>query len=71
LLGILTTDSSINILENIYDQQISVVSVGLNQTTELGYQSVNKPKFAIKISPSSNQEIKGFKIRLTKSIFVQ
>jgi hypothetical protein len=53
-----------NIIENIYDQQISVGNVGLNQTTQLGYQSVNKPKFAIKLSPTSNQEIKGFKIRL-------
>ena len=64
IAGYSTSDSSINIIENIYDQQISVGNVGLNQTTQLGYQSVNKPKFAIKLSPTSNQEIKGFKIRL-------
>ena len=64
IAGYSTSDSSINILENIYDQQISVGNVGLNQTTQLGYQSVNKPKFAIKLSPTSNQEIKGFRIRL-------
>jgi len=63
--GYNTTDNSINYLDNIFKQQIKVSSgININQETEAGYQSVIYPKFAIKISPSSTQDIKSFRIKL-------
>jgi hypothetical protein len=65
IAGYSTTDSSINSLENIYKQQISIVdATNINQTTKGNYKSVNYNKFAFKITPNEYQDIKSLKVRL-------
>jgi hypothetical protein len=65
IAGYSTSDSSINSLENIYKQQISIVdATNINQTTKGNYKSVNYNRFAFKITPNDYQDIKSLKIRL-------
>lgn len=65
IAGYSTTDASINNLENIYKQQLSVSDANnINQVTIGGYKSVNYNRFAYKITPNDYQKIKSLKIRL-------
>ncbi len=65
IAGYSTTDSSINSLENIYKQQLSILdATNINQATKGSYKSVNYNKFAFKITPNEYQDIKSLKIRL-------
>ena len=59
-----TANSSINILENIYDQKIKVQSGNVNQNNNYNLVKLTKSKFAFKISPTSDVEIKSFEIKL-------
>lgn len=66
--GYSINDNSINRIENIYEQQITISSsTNLIQSTKNSYQSVNYPKFAIKLSPSLTQDIKSFAISLANT----
>ena len=65
IAGYSTSDSSINSLENLYKQQLSIVdATNINQTTKGSYKSVNYNKFAFKITPNEYQDIKSLKVRL-------
>ncbi len=65
IAGYSTSDSSINNLENIFKQQITILdATNINQTVIGGYKSVNFNRFAFKFTPNDYQEIKSFKIRL-------
>ena len=65
IAGYSTTDSSINSLENICKQQISITdATNINQNIKGSYKSVNYNRFAFKISPNEYQDIKSLKIRL-------
>jgi len=65
IAGYSTSDSSINSLENVYKQQMSIVdATNINQTTKGIYKSVNYNRFAFKITPNEYQDIKSLKVRL-------
>jgi hypothetical protein len=65
IAGYSTSDSSINMLENVFKQQISVSnSLSINKTVQGNYASVNYKKFAFKVTPSDFQDIKSLRIRL-------
>lgn len=65
IAGYSTSDSSINNLENIYKQQITISdATNINQTIIGNYKSVNYNRFAFKITPNDYQYIKSLKIRL-------
>ena len=65
IAGYSTSDSSINSLENIYKQQLTISDASnINQTTIGNYKSVNYNRFAFKITPNDYQYIKSLKIRL-------
>jgi hypothetical protein len=65
IAGYSTSDASINSLENLHKQQISIIdATNINQTTKGNYKSVNYNRFAFKISPNEYQDIKSLKIRL-------
>jgi hypothetical protein len=65
IAGYSTSDSSINSLENVYKQQLSIIdATNINQTTKGSYKSVNYNRFAFKITPNEYQDIKSLKIRL-------
>jgi len=65
IAGYSTSDSSINNLENLYKQQITITdATNINQTTIGNYKSLNYNRFAFKVTPNDYQNIKSFKIRL-------
>jgi hypothetical protein len=65
IAGYSTSDSSINSLENIYKQQLTISDASnINQPTIGNYKSVNYNRFAFKITPNDYQYIKSLKIRL-------
>jgi hypothetical protein len=65
IAGYSTSDASINSLENLSKQQISIVdATNINQTTKGSYKSVNYNRFAFKITPNEYQDIKSLNIRL-------
>ena len=65
IAGYSTSDASINSLENVFKQQISIIdATNINQTSKGGYKSVNYNRFAFKITPNDYQNIKSLKVRL-------
>ena len=65
IAGYSTTDLSINNLENLYKQQITILdATNINQTIIGGYKSVNYNRFAFKVTPNDYQNIKSLKIKL-------
>ena len=65
IAGYSTSDTSINNLENVSKQQISIIdATNIIQDTKGGYKSVNYNRFAFKITPNDYQNIKSLKIRL-------
>ena len=65
IAGYSTSDSSVNSLENVYKQQLSIIdATNINQTTKGIYKSVNYNRFAFKITPNEYQDIKSLKVRL-------
>ena len=63
-----TADNSLNYIENIYKQQIPVDSnVGINVTTTAGTKNLNYQKIAFKITSQEKQDIKSFKLKLSKT----
>ncbi len=63
-----TADYSINSIENIYKQQISVESsAGINVTTTAGSKNFIYPKVAFKFTSAEKQDIKSFKVKLSKT----
>lgn len=66
--GYTTSDNTINLLENISDQQILASTAStVNQTTLLGSQRINNKKMGIKIICDETQEIKSIKLKLKSS----
>ncbi len=63
-----TADNSVNYIENIYNQQIAVdSSVGINVTTTASSKSLSYQKIAFKFTSNEKQDIKSFKMKLSKS----
>lgn len=68
LSGYGTADNSLNILENYKDQQIlSNSSSVINQSNQLGIQTIRNNKIAIRVSCDITQEVKSFRIKLRKT----
>ena len=72
IAGYSTSDNSINILENIYKQQIAISdSLSINQKQIGNYVNVNYKRFAFKVTPNDYQDIKSLKIRISSlSLFM-
>lgn len=63
-----TADNSINSIENIYKQQLQVEStVGINVTSTAGTKNLSYQKIAFKITSNEKQDIKSFKMKLSKT----
>lgn len=63
-----TADNSINYIENIFKQQIQVSSsVGINVLTTAGTKNLSYQKIAFKITSNEKQDIKSFKMKLSKT----
>lgn len=67
--GLNITDESIQVIENIYNQQASLgSSYGLNQTTSSIGLTISQPVFAVKISPVLDSSSQSFKLRMSNTI---
>lgn len=67
-LGYTSTDNSINSIENIFDQALPVgVGSSISQQTHIGSKVIANNKFAIRINPFQNVDIKSLKIKLKKT----
>jgi hypothetical protein len=67
--GLSIADDSINVIENIHNQQTSLDgSFGLNQTTSNTGIAVSQPTFGIKISPLLDSSSQSFKLRMSNTI---
>lgn len=63
-----TADNSLNSIENIYKQQKPVdSSVGINVSTTAGTKNLSYQKIAFKIATQEKQDIKSFKLKLSKT----
>lgn len=66
--GYTTNNGTINLLENITDQQLlSSTGSTINQRTQANVQRITQNKIAIKIICDESQTIKGFKLKLKNS----
>lgn len=66
--GYTITDNSINNLENIYDQTLSVsIGSSISQKTFIGSKTFSNNKIAIRINPYLDVETKSFKVKLKKT----
>jgi hypothetical protein len=67
--GLTIADDSINVIENIFNQQSSVDgSYGLSQTTSSTGIAITQPTFGIKISPVLDSSSQSFKLRMSNTI---
>jgi len=67
--GLSIVDDSINVIENIHNQQASIGSTyGLNQTTSSTGIAITQPTFGIKINPSLDSSSQSFKLRMSNTI---
>ena len=54
-----------NLIENIGEQKITIASI--NNSVQNGTQSISNNKIAIRVFPSTNIKIKGFRLKLKKT----
>ena len=67
--GLNIIDDSIQVIENIYNQQASLdSSYGLNQTTSSSGLAITQPIFGIKITPVLDSSSQSFKLRISNTI---
>ena len=59
------SDGNQNLIENLGNQKVKVDTI--SSTSQNGIQDITKNKIAIRISPTTNSKIKGFRIRLKKT----
>ena len=66
--GLSTTDNSIQVIENIYDQESEYSVSYFSQVASTTGLAVTHPTFAIKISPLADNVSQSFKLRLSNTI---
>jgi hypothetical protein len=67
--GLSINDDSINVIENIHNQQTTIdSSYGLSQTTSSTGIAITQPTFGIKITPQLDSSSQSFKLRISNTI---
>ena len=67
--GLGIADSSVQVIENIYNQQASLDSTyGMSQTVSSSGIAITQPVFAIRVTPLLDSSSQSFKLRLSNTI---